>query len=198
MEFNSTNLPAIVSKGLYEEKHYDIDTIHIDKLYYTLFYSVSAILREIKSKTNPVSFVIKDIKNNEIAAATVQYFDNEGDNPGNWSLTWTFDPKDIPENSNKEANLQNALYHPHFKSIAGEKWGMMFVDSSSLVNLMTYCVEQLYKWLDINAKEDEEVEITLDGVFTAKVVVEDGKKIFAIIPAGEVKTMIKDDITIEK
>lgn len=197
MEFNSTNLPALVSKGLYEQKNYDIDAIHIDKLYYTLFYSVSAVLREIKSKENPVSFIIKDIRDNDIAAATVEYFDNEGDNPGNWSLAWTFDPKDVPENADKK-DLQNPLYHPHFKSIAGEKFGMMFTDSTALVNLMTFCVEQLYKWLDENAKEGEDVEIVLDGVFTAKVQIEDGKKVFAIIPAGEVKTMIKDDVTIEK
>jgi hypothetical protein len=201
MEFNSTNLPAIVSKGLYEQLNYDVDAIHIEKFYYVLFYSVSTILREIKSKDHPVSYVFKDKKRNEIAAATVEYFDNERDNPGNWSLTWTFDPKDIPENAVKE-DLLNPLFHPHFKAISGEKYGMMFTGDTALVNIMTFCIEQLYKWLDENAKKGEDVEINLDGVFKAVVQVEnvngEDQKIFAIIPAGEVKTMIKDDVSIEK
>ena len=150
MEFNSTNLPQNVSMGLYNEKSYDLDAIHVDKLYYVLFHSVSYVLKELKTKDNPVTFVIKDIKDNEIAAATVEYYDGEDDNPGNWSLVWTFNPKDIPANAVKY-DLSNDLYHPHFKSIAGEKYGMIFTDRTSLINLMTYIVEQLYKWLDENA-----------------------------------------------
>lgn len=197
MEFNSTNLPQNISAGLYNDQSYDYDAIHVDKLFYTLFYSVSYILREIKSKDHPVAFVITDIKDNEIAAAIVEYFEGEEDNPGNWSLVWTFNMDDIPANAEKKT-LQNDLYHPHFKAVAGEKYGMAFIDRTAIIVLMTYIVEQLYKWLDENAKENEVVEITLDGVFTAKVEVVDGKKEFAIIPAGEVKTIIKDDLAIEK
>ena len=142
-----------------------------------------------------------EAKNIGLDTCWVKYFDNEEDNPGNWSLTWTFDPKDIPEDAVKE-DLLNPLFHPHFKAISAEKFGMMFTGDAALVNIMTFCIEQLYKWLDENAKKGEDVEITLDGVFTAKVQVEDvngeEQKVFAIIPAGEVKTMIKDDVSIEK
>ena len=49
-----------------------------------------------------------------------------------------------------------------------------------------------------NASEKEEVGVELDGVFQARVAVEDGKKVFAIEPAGEIKVLIKDDASIEK
>jgi len=56
----------------------------------------------------------------------------------------------------------------------------------------------LRRWLDENAKENEVVSIEQDGVFEARVAVENGEKVFAIEPAGEVKIIIKDDAAIEK
>jgi hypothetical protein len=197
MEFSSTNLPHNVSHGLYNQKGYDLAESHIDKLYYILFYGVASVLKDNRSKDCPTTFTISEANGKPIAAATVEYFDGEGDNPGNWSLVWTFDPADIPANANK-IDLQNDLTHSYFRTIAGEKWGMRFYDRTAIVSLITYSVEQLFKWLDENAKEGEVVEIDLEGVFNAKVEVVDGKKVMAIDPDGEVKTIIKDDSAIEK
>ena len=63
---------------------------------------------------------------------------------------------------------------------------------------MSYALVQLHKWLDENAKEDMVESIELDGVFTARVGVEDGVKVFSIEPHGEIKNLIKDDAAIEK
>ena len=198
MEFASTNLPHNISHGLYHEKGYDVGEGHVDKLYYIIMFGAANILKENKSMETPATFVITNIKNKPIAAATVQYFKNEDENnPGNWSLTWTFDPNDIPENA-EIYDLHNDDIHHHFRLIAGQKWGMKFYDRTSIIVLISYSMEQLYKWLDENAKEGETVEIELDGVFNAKVEIVDGVKKFAIIPAGEVKTIIKDDTSIEK
>lgn len=198
MEFYSTNLPHNVSHGLYHEKGYDVAESHIDKIYNILFYGVSNLLKANESKANPTSFVVTDIKGKPIASATVEYHDNadDTDNPGNWSLTWSFDPEDIPENAEK-LDLQNDLTHSYFRTVAGEKYFMKFFDRTCIITLLSFAVEQLYKWLDENAKEGEEVVVDLDGVFTAKVNVEDGKKIFAIIPSGEVKSIIKNDAAID-
>ena len=195
MEFYSTNLPHNVSHGLYHEKGYDVAESHIDKIYNILFYGVSYLLKNNESKEKPVSFIVTNIKGKPIASATVEHFDNEENETGNWSLVWSFDPEDIPENAEK-LELQNDLTHSYFRTVAGEKYFMKFFDRTSIIELLSFSVEQLYKWLDENAKEGEEVSIELDGVFTAKVNIEDGKKIFAIIPSGEVKTIIKDDASI--
>jgi hypothetical protein len=197
MEFGSTNLAHNIAHGLYNEKGYDVAEAHIDKLYYTLFYGVAHVLKDNMSKEAPTSFLITEVMGKPIAAATVEYFNGEGNKPGNWSLVWTFNPDEIPENANK-IDLQNDLTHPYFREIAGTKYGMRFHDKSAIVVLMTYIVEQLYKWLDENAKEGEVVDIELDNIFTAKVEIVDGTKVFAVDPAGEVKTIIKDDSSIEK
>lgn len=197
MEFMSTSLPHNMSDGLYNEKGYDVAETHIDKLFYTLFFGVANLLKDNKSKDAPTTFLITEVAGKPVASATVEYFDGEGDNPGNWSLVWSFNPDDIPANATK-LDLQNDLTHSYFRVIAGEKWGMKFFDRTSIVTLMTYSVEQLYKWLDENAKEGEVVDIELEGVFSAKVEIKDGEKVFAIEPMGELKTVIKDDSAIEK
>lgn len=197
MEFMSTNLPNMVSYGLFQEHSFDLGEAHIDKMFNILFTGVSNILKDNMNKEQPTVFVINEKDGRPVAFAKVEYFEGENDNPGNWSLVWGFDPEDIPEKCLK-LDLGNSLIHSYFKAIAGEKYGIRFTDTSSLVVVLTYCIEQLYKWLDENAKEDSETEIELDGVFKAVVKVVDGKKIFAVIPMGEIKTMIKDDSSIEK
>jgi hypothetical protein len=197
MEFNSTNLPHNMSHGLYNEKGYDVGEAHIEKIFTVIFNGVAGILKDQKSKDNPVTFCITELDGKPVAFATVEYFDAEGENPGNWSMVWGFNPDDIPENATR-IDLQNDLTHSYFREVAGNKYGMKFHDRTSIVTLITYAMEQLYKWLDENAKEGEVVEIELDSVFTAKVEIVDGVKVFAIDPAVEIKTIIKDDASIEK
>ena len=195
MEFMSTNLPHNISHGLYQEKGYDVAEAHIDKLFYITMFGVANVLKDLKDVSCPTAFTITTMKK-PIAAAIVEYFDNKSNDPGNWSLVWTFNPDDIPENV-KVINLKDPDTHSYFRMIAGEKYGMKFTDTTAIVTLISYCMEQLYKWLDENAKEGETVEIELDGIFNAKVEIENGVKIFAIDPAGEVKTVIKDDSALE-
>jgi uncharacterized protein YkuJ len=75
---------------------------------------------------------------------------------------------------------------------------MQFLDSTTLENLFTESLIYLKKWLDENANETEEVTVEEDGVFVARVAVENGEKVFAIEMDGLVKQLVKDDASIEK
>ena len=193
-----TTLPQNYSKGLFEEKSYDLAPEHTDKISYTAFTGVSQLLAEQKSKERPTAYIMSRMDGKIVAAAICQYFESEDkDTPGNWSLVWTFDETDIPDNALK-ISISDVNSHPYFRAIAGDKWGMKFKDQACIIILITYFFEQLYKWLDGNAAEDEEVIIVQESVFQARVVVDNGQKVFAIEPLGEIKMMIKDDKAIEK
>ena len=99
MKFSETNLPHIYSRALFEEKCFDLAEEHADKMFDTLFIGSANLLKSIKSLDKPTAFVIKNLNGTVAAAAIVQYFKNEDDanNPGNFSLVWTFDEADIPE-----------------------------------------------------------------------------------------------------
>jgi hypothetical protein len=197
MKLNESGLPAMYSKGLFEVKNYDLAPEHTDKIFTILFEGTSEALKSIKSKDHPVAFKFNRLNGDMVAAAIVQYFKNDDSSkPDNLSLVWTFYPEDIPANA-YVIDLNNVQTHPFFKSIGFNKYHLKF-DHNSMENMFVFLLETLYDFLDQNAKEGEEFELTLDSVFTARSTINNGKKEFSIEPAGEVKVLIKDDASNEK
>ena len=198
MKLFDTTLPQNYSKGLFDEKGYDLAETHTDKILYSVFTGTSNLLNNAKSKDHPTSFEFNTLDGKFVAAGIVQFFENEDTSkPGNWSLVWTFDESDIPAGTNR-IQLKDPQSHSYFRAVAGEKYGIRFKDASCLIILLTYIFEQMYKWLDENAEEGKEISVELDSIFQARVAVENGEKIFALEPAGEIKMLIKDDAAIEK
>lgn len=195
--FDST-LPQMYSKALFEEKCFDLAPEHTDKMFDTLFTGAANLLKSVKSLEKPVAFVINELNGNMVAAAICQYFKNDDANqPGNFSLVWTFDPADIPEGA-LVISLDDTKTHSFFIAAAGSKYGIKFKDASCIVNTLGYTMSQLKKWLDENAKEGQIVSVELDGIFQGRVEVQNGVKVFAVEPDGEIKNLIKDDAAIEK
>ena len=198
MKLQETSMPQNYSRGLLEDKQYDIAPDHTGKFGYILFNSVASILAANKDKNKPVAFVIDRADGKVTGVAIAQFFENnDKNNPGNWNLVWSFDENDIPADA-KKIFLKDPNTHPFFVTTAANRYNMEFKASAAIVNLFSYFMEILYKWLDENAKADEEVLIEQDGVFQARVSVENGEKVFSVEPAGEIKMIIKDDSAIEK
>lgn len=198
MKLFDTNLPHNFSKGLYEECDLTFNAQYIDKVIDVIFTGTVLFLNGAKKIDTPVALVFEREDKSVIAAAIVQYFDNDDkSNPGNWNLVFTLDENDIPENANI-FYASNPSVHPFLRSVAADKYHFIFDAPNSLVLLPRYFFENLRKWLDENAKENEEISIDLDGVFQARAAVEGGEKVFSIEPAGEIKMLIKDDSAIEK
>lgn len=198
MKLFETTLPQMYSKALFEEKCFDLAPEHTDKMFDTLFTGTSNLLKSIKSLEKPVAFLIKELNGKMVAAAICQYFKNDdASQPGNFSLVWTFDESDIPENA-LITTIEDTKTHSFFIAVAGSKYGIRFKDASCIVNTLGYTMVQLKKWLDENAKEGTIVSVELDGIFQGRVEVQNGVKVFAVEPDGEIKNLIKDDAAIEK
>lgn len=198
MKLFETNLPANYSRMLFEEKCLDLSPNHMDKMFDVIFTGVANLLNQSKSKEKATAFTFKKIDGSLVAAAIVQYFPNsDTSNPGNWSLVWTFDQNDIPTDA-LVIDFSDTQTHSYFRAVAGEKYGMRFEDQAALTDCLTSALIQLKKWLDENAKDGAETMIELDGFFQARVTVENGEKVFALEPNGEIKNLIKDDAAIEK
>lgn len=199
MKFFDTNLPNNYSRGMYDEFNNDLAPEHTDKIVDVTFLATAHVLSATKRKDQPVVLRFDRADGSLVAAAICRYFENTDDanKPGSWSLTFTFDENDIPDNSNV-LTMDNPMVHPFFRGVAGDKYHFTFKTPDDIINLPTYFFEQLRKWLDENTKETEEASIELEGVFSARGAVEGGEKVFSIEPAGEVKMLIKDDASIEK
>ena len=199
MKLLETQLPALYSQSLHDKYRWDFGPAHLEKIYDILFTASANLLSNIKSKEKPAALVLRAVNGVFIAAGFVQFFDNADDanQPGSWSLAWSFNEEDIPENA-LICTLGDGQVQPYFISYASDKFGLQFKDSAAFENLLVESVIYLKKWLDENANETEQVTVELDGVFTGRVAVENGEKVFAIDMDGLVKQLIKDDASIEK
>ena len=198
MKLFDTQMPQMYSKALFEEKCTDLAPEHTGKMLDVVFTGTANLLNQAKSKEKATVFTFRKINGDLIAAAMVRFFENEDtNNPGNWSLVWTFDDADIPEGA-LTIDLSDSQTHSYFRAVAGEKYGMRFEDTAAMTDCLTYALIHVKKWLDENAKEGAEVSLEFDGFFQARVAIENGEKVFAIEPDGEIKNLIKDDAAIEK
>ena len=175
-----TTLPANYSKVLFEEKNLDLAPEHLDKMFDTVFTGSANLLNHAKSLNAPTALIFRDLKQNVVAVSVVQFFPNEdASKPGNWSLIWSFDEKDIPENALK-IEFSDPQSHTYFRAVAGEKYGMGFKNVDCLVNCIICSFEQLKKWLDENAAEKKKESNNWNGLCKARVTIESNEKEFAL------------------
>lgn len=192
-----TSIPDIYSRGLDDEKCFTIGSNHTDKIATVLFTGVSECLKTLKSKDKPVVFKFTDLKNDLIALACVSYHANEDESkPGNWSYIWSFYEEDAPENA-LVVNIKDAQTHTFFVSTAGNKYNMAFESDGALIELMSYLLKTIKKYLIDNANDVEETAVELEGVFQARAIRENDEVVCAIEVIGETKAMIKSDDAIE-
>lgn len=198
MEMMKTSLPEMYSKGLYDEFSKALNPDHVPYIYDTFFNGITISLGYLKQKERPSVFQVERMDGSFVLAACIQYVESKDNkNPGSWNISWSFNKEDIPETTTV-IKITDVSMLSNFRSYGADKYGIIFKSDENLVTLMRQCAIYLKKWLDENAKEDSEVTIEIDGVFKARVAVENKEKVFAIEVMGETTAKVKEDTTIEK
>lgn len=169
----------------------------------TMFYEMmfSGIGHFLQMKRNSetkqkVALQVDDMKGNFIMGAIVEYIPNEeGDmyDEGNWSLSMSFDPESI--NDAQVYHTSDIEYQRVLAERGNYLHNVQMTNNNFINPLVVIGATLLKNWLDLAAKEGEEVEIELPKYFTAKVIVENGEKIETIEPSGEMSQLIKNDIS---
>ena len=198
MKFNESSIPQNYSQSLMRlTVPMDVDASIAYQVYEIMFTSMADFLRLVKSNSNKVAISIEGVDGHMYMAGVVTYHENEDkDMPGNYSYEITLNKEDLEDAKvytiadNGFAHVVNSVYHSMHNMIINQQ--------SYIIDLFTTAAKVLLEWLDVNASEKEEKSVTLDGFFVASVVVEDGEKIFSIVPDGAMKRLIKDDTAIEK
>lgn len=180
----------------------EVTPIEYETMVKTVVAGVTDYLRLIKSKTIPAVVAIRDLKGNFIVAAVVEYNEAENEDEvatGNWNYYWTFYENDIPDGSNvKEITDLEVFETVSKRGLQSYRFRFMAIEymHDSVRELFT----ELKDFLDQNAKDEEgyEMGVELEGYFEASVRTEGGEKVLSILPAGEMKSLIKDDTASEK
>lgn len=123
--------------------------------------------------------------------------EGEEDDAGNFYLTFTFDESDINDDDYEiHINSFEKDFITTIATTAGQKYTIVSYVYTHFVIVEIF--KTLLQYLDKNAFENGVFELYYDGIFEASVIVEDGKKIFSIIPGDFIKTCIKNDSAIAK
>lgn len=195
-DFAQTSIPSQFSINLLEKCGMQwMDTRSVD-LYRVLFTTIADVLKIHQDKTKSrIGFVMKDDKGNFKLGAILNYRkpeEGEEEDSGNWYLEFTFYPEDMTD---LEAEYDN---HSDEFVICSNKEAFTiasarFTQTEYMYIVYNVALDTLTNFLDVNASEDDEVEVVLRGVFTASVVVENGKKVMSIVPGEAIKQLIKGD-----
>lgn len=191
-----STLPDIFQKMTDEELRMMVSASYTSKVADVLFEGVTKCLGAMKRADKPLAFVFEELNGNFIAAAIIECHSGGDEAGDNWSYTWTFDKTDIPESA-KEIKLSDTASHNFFNSTSTLKYHWA-VKGDCMVNLYTCFMKVLSQWLTDNAAAGDTVSLILDGVFEARVTVENESVVKGLEVSGELKTFIKDDSAIEK
>ncbi len=172
---------------------YRLDSNLVADVVEAIVESSSDFLRMTKSK-NKTALVYKDLKGNFIVAAVVGYNENEEEGQDNYNYFWTFDEKDIEDANtynSTEARVQS-LFATRLQQTHGLK-----ANNNNIALLVEKILINLVAYLEENARDGEEFTLEDEGYFVATVGIEDGVIVKSFLPDGPMKTLIKDDYTVE-
>lgn len=199
-EFNNTSIPSQFTINLRDNCNGNWVESRTGDFFRVIFASIADVLSFTKNKNDTIGFKFKDSKGNFIFGAILDYITSEDNNEeaeetsntGNFFLRFTFDENDM---SDIDAEYDN--HSDIFVKCAENEAGVIlygrFNSVENIHKMYETAFETLKHFLDTNATEDDEVEVTLKGIFTASVHVEESIKKFSIVPGESIKQIIKED-----
>lgn len=198
-EFNETSIPSQFSINLKANYNMTFNDVYTADFFRTILTTFADCCRLKQSKDNKrIGLILKDDKGNFVFGTILTFEKPEDaaeDDSGNWYLAFTFYEEDMEDldvctdNHSREfiqeANMKlYDIMHGHYRDV--DTMYKMFIEA----------IKVLTTFLDVNVTEEEEVEVVLRSVFTATAAIEDGKKIFSIVPGEYIKQIIKDDASL--
>ena len=195
--FSQSSVPGQYSINIRDRYMMNFTDGRSEPIFRTVFTAIADVLKIHQNKNkHKVGFILKDTKGVFKIGAIMTYKspeEGEEDDSGNWYLEFTFDESDM-------VNLDDIHEAPsaEFTMCANKECydiaSCRFKDTVCMYNIVECVIDTIKEFLDANVEDNgEEVELVLNGVFTASAVVEDGVKIMSIVPGEIIKQIIKED-----
>lgn len=195
-EFENTSIPSQYSINLKD----NFGILWVDSrtadMFRTMFSAIADTLKFNQTKdAKRIGMSMKDDKGNFKLGAILNFKKPEEDSEedsGNWYLELTFNAEDMTDLDLEIDNHSDVFIRCASEEAHNICYGR-FRSTDMMFNLFNCAIDTLVQFLDTNAEEAEEVEVSLRGIFTATAGVEDGKKIMSIVPGEYIKQIVKND-----
>lgn len=196
-EFMTSSIQSQFIQNLSDRYCYSITEDRTAEIYQILFESFAKALVAARrdNRTSPrIGLRVIDDKGNFKFGAILNYNapeESNEDDHGSYYLEFTFYEEDMKD-LDFELDNHSTTYAMALQASSSEH-SARFTNIQAMFEIIDTALDTLRSYLDINAKEDEVIDLIFQGVFTASVGIEDGKKVFSIVPGETVKQIVKDD-----
>lgn len=201
-EFDKCSIMGEVSTKMANDYGMLIPDRIIAGLYRCFFESFPMMLKYHASKQNArTGFSLKDDKGIFVMGAILNYNapdDEEGEDEGNYVLSFVTDERDM-NNLDLSLDVYMDSYAASVQTLLFSEVQAYCANTKDLFTVEVEFIRAIYDFLDKNSNDsDEDVELVMPGVFTATVSIEDGKKVYSIVPGHVIKQIVKNDDATEK
>lgn len=195
-EFEQTSIPSQFSINLKD----NFGIVWLDSrtadLFRTLMSAIADVLKYNQSKdAKRIGMSMKDDKGHFKFGAILTFKEPEEgseEDSGNWYLEFTFNQEDMTDLTVDVDNHSDVFVRCVSEEANNICYGR-FRSTEIMYNVVNCAIDTLVQFLDVNATEGEVVDVTLRGIFTASVAIEDGQKIMSIVPGEYIKQIVKND-----
>lgn len=198
MKLSETSIPANYATEYAATVGPEVFPDEVICIFKGTFAAVSDFFKTAKKKNQKVALKFVDGAGNFIMAGVVEYNKNEEEGQDNWNYYFTFDEDDLKDVKPENLYDTNA---PHLHAGVTNRlleFNLRINESAYIAPMLTLVARSLQSFLDQNAKPDGEVTVEEDGYFKASVAIEDNEPAKSVLPAEEMKQLIKDDAATEK
>lgn len=192
IELIKSTVPQNYETRMLNQHGLTCDASHTLRSFTMMIDSLVATAAVNKSKADKTAVMLKDKNNNFLSAAIITKHKGDGEATDNYSVTFTFEEKDL-EGCGYVVDLMDnyALATMVEEAMMSHNYSMK--QNIWLVNMVTGMFQSLKHWGDSNVEETGVAELNLEGVFTFTTQVENGAKYYSLIPSETIKQRVKDD-----
>jgi hypothetical protein len=192
MLLQETSIYQAYSAQLQKDLDLYASMAHFEMMVKGVFTGISKYLSDTKTVELPTVLTITDYKGDTVFTASCEYdeaVEGQDETTGSWLINVKFGGGELPE----KAKIVDIKEPACFKAfVDGAKMnGYEYLKESDIISIAIITMRTITDWLDANASDSEIVSVEQPGVFTAKVAVEGGEKVFGIELAEEIKKIVK-------
>lgn len=195
-EFEQTSIPSQYSINLKDNFGITWLDSRTADLFRTMFSAIADVLKYNQSKDSKrIGMTMKDEKGHFKFGAILTFKQPEEgseEDSGNWYLQFTFNEEDMTDLNVDVDNHSDVFVRCAAQEATDICYGR-FRSTEIMYHMFNTAIDTLVQFLDVNATESEDVNVSLRGIFTASVGIEDGEKIMSIVPGEYIKQKIKND-----
>ena len=197
MKLQESTIATNFSKKFYEEElNYPVDAV--PATIGAVLMSMATFLSSVKDKEKAMALVVDNLKGDIEFGMIVKFIPGETeDDGGSWSLVCSFDQNDFvaDENVMKVIKFSSGVADNTLRFVAMRQkpYAIGFNSEIVMKKSVLESILCIKEWLSDNASETEDVYLELDGIFVAKVSIEDGVKYLSMELSEEATQVIKND-----